>query len=252
MLDLGTLRINMSVAGADKAKTQLQEVNNETKNVSSSSAKGGKSVETFGSKMRAAFSPAAIVAGAAAIVGSVKSCVSAFGDLEQSQGGAQALFKDGFDQIEQYAAKSANSVQLTSNEYYNFANSISGALSRSLDGDMDAVADAANSAITYASDAAAVLGTTTDDMMGKLVSVANGNYETLDSLTQGAFAGTKQGLEDLTKYASEGLGEALDPSNFDDVVTALQYFAEEQGFAGQAAEEASHTIQGSYATMTAA
>ena len=74
----------------------------------------------------------------------------------------------------------------------------------------------------------------------------------MDSLTQGAFAGTKQGLEDLSKYASEGLGEALDPSNFDDVVTALQYFAKEQGFAGQAAEEASHTIQGSYATMTAA
>lgn len=252
MLDLGTLRINMSVAGADKAKTQLQEVNTETKNVSSSADKGGKSAESFGQKLKQAFTVAAVVEGAKAIVGAVKSCVDAFGDLEQSQGGAQALFKDGFDQIEQYAAKSASSVQLTTNDYYNFANSISGALSRSLDGDMNAVADAANSAITYASDAAAVLGTTTDDMMGKLVSVANGNYETLDSLTQGAFAGTKQGLEDLTKYASEGLGQALDPSNFDDVITALQYYSKEQGFAGQAAEEASHTIQGSYATMSAA
>ena len=249
MADLGDIRAKIVFDGADEAKKKLKNVKEEVDELDGKSEKAQSSVSALGEKLKKAFTAAAVIEGVKNIAAGIANIVNAYGELEQSEGGAKALFGEGFEAIKANAQGAAQAVQLSQNEYYQYANSISGAVKRSCGDDMQAVAGFVDEAVNYAADSAALLGTTTDDMMGKLVSVANGNFQTLDSLTMGAYAGTKEGLKNLMNDASAALGQTLKSDNYADIITALQWYAEAQGFAGQAAEEAAKTIQGSYTMM---
>lgn len=66
------------------------------------------------------------------------------------------------------------------------------------------------------------------------------------------YGGTKSELERLVKDASELTGQALDPSKFSDVITAIHAVQENLGITGTTALEAATTIEGSVNTMKAA
>lgn len=249
MADLGELRAKIVFDGADEAKKKLKNVKEEVDELDGKSEKAQSSVSSFGEKLKKAFTAAAVIEGVKNIAAGIANIVNAYGELEQSEGGARALFGEGFEAIKANAQGAAQAVQLSQNEYYQYANSISGAVKRGCGDDMQAVVGFVDEAVSYAADSAALLGKTTDEMMGMLVSIANGNFQTLDRLTQGAYSGSEEGLKKLMSDASTALGQTLKSDNYTDIITALQWFAEEQGFAGQATEEASKTIQGSYATM---
>lgn len=66
------------------------------------------------------------------------------------------------------------------------------------------------------------------------------------------YGGTKSELERLVKDASQLTGQALDPSKFSDVITAIHAVQENLGITGTTALEAATTIEGSINTMKAA
>lgn len=250
-LDLGTLNIKLKVNGADSAKKDLNEVGNSVENIEGKSSKLTGGVGKLGTALKGALAAGVVIEGAKAIASGIQACVDAYADFEQAAGGAELLYGDAYDQISQQAQDAAKNMQLSSTQYLQYANQISGALSRGLGGDMAQVASYSDSLIASAADIAAAYGYSTEETMNRIVSIANGNYQALDTLTAGAFAGTKEGLENLVAYASEGLGQALDASNFADISTALEYYNQQCGIAGQASTEAGRTISGSIATMQA-
>ena len=73
----------------------------------------------------------------------------------------------------------------------------------------------------------------------------------LDNLKLG-YGGTKSELERLVADAEELTGQALDPSKFSDVITAIHAVQENMGITGTTAKEAATTIEGSVGMMRAA
>lgn len=66
------------------------------------------------------------------------------------------------------------------------------------------------------------------------------------------YGGTKSELERLVADAEELTGQALDPSKFSDVITAIHAVQENMGITGTTAKEAATTIEGSVGMMRAA
>lgn len=66
------------------------------------------------------------------------------------------------------------------------------------------------------------------------------------------YGGTKSELERLVADAEELTGQALDPSKFSDVITAIHAVQENMGITGTTAKEAATTIEGSIGMMQAA
>lgn len=66
------------------------------------------------------------------------------------------------------------------------------------------------------------------------------------------YGGTKSELERLVKDASELTGQALDPSKFSDVITAIHAVQDNLGITGTTAKEAATTIEGSVNSMKSA
>ena len=95
------------------------------------------------------------------------------------------------------------------------------------------------------------MGTDIESIQMTYQSLMRGNYAMLDNLKLG-YGGTKTELERLVKDASELTGQALDPSKFSDVITAIHAVQENLGITGTTALEASTTIEGSVNTMKAA
>lgn len=249
MLDLGTLKIGVTV-DSDKATTELEGLKKDTEQTQSK-------FSTFGETLKSGFKTACVAAAAAiasvgaAFVDVAKKAVDAYSDLEQAQGATTLLFKDFADDVEQNAQLAATNYQMNATDYLNYINGVSGALASGLNNDMGLVAEYGDLVISTAADIASAYGYTVNETMDKLSSIAMGNYQALDTLTAGAFAGTKAGLEELAATASEALGVALDPTNYADVITALNWYNESMGIAGNAAEEAANTIAGTKATMQA-
>lgn len=65
------------------------------------------------------------------------------------------------------------------------------------------------------------------------------------------YGGTKSELERLVADASELTGQALDPTKFSDIITAIHAVQENLGITGTTAKEAATTIQGSVGMMKA-
>ena len=88
------------------------------------------------------------------------------------------------------------------------------------------------------------MGTDIQSIQMTYQSLMRGNYAMLDNLKLG-YGGTKAELERLVADASKLTGEALDPSKFSDVITAIHAVQENLGITGTTALEAATTIEGS-------
>ena len=95
------------------------------------------------------------------------------------------------------------------------------------------------------------MGTDLGSIQQTYQSLMRGNYAMLDNLKLG-YGGTKSELQRLVKDASKLTGEALDPSKFSDVITAIHAVQDNLGITGTTALEAATTIEGSVTSMKGA
>ena len=189
-----------------------------------------------------------IAAGAAAattgVVALSKAALDSYAQYEQLVGGVETLFKDSSATVQQYAAEAYKTAGVSANTYMEQATAFSASLIQSLGGDTQAAAQYANQAIMDMSDNANKMGTDIQSIQATYQSLMRGNYAMLDNLKLG-YGGTKAELERLVADASKLTGEALDPSKFSDVITAIHAVQENLGITGTTALEAATTIEGS-------
>lgn len=138
----------------------------------------------FGGGMRAGiagiatrvFAPLAAAAGGVALAGFFKSAIDAAGDLEQSVGAVDSVFRDQAGVIHDYAAEAASAVGLSANAYSQSA-SVVGAMLTNYGVAADEVASSTNSLIGYASDLSAMFGGTTQEAVDALAAALRGEAD---------------------------------------------------------------------------
>lgn len=192
------------------------------------------------------------LAGATAAVGALtKSALDAYASYEQLVGGVETLFGESASKVQEYAANAYKTAGVSANTYMEQATAFSASLIQSLGGDTEAAAEYANQAIMDMSDNANKMGTSIDSIQQTYQSLMRGNYAMLDNLKLG-YGGTKSELERLVADAEKLTGQALDPTKFSDVITAIHAVQENLGITGTTAKEASTTIEGSLNATKAA
>lgn len=222
-----------------------------------------KSFSEFGNKVKdgaaklAKISTAALGAAATGVSALVKQSVSAYADYEQLVGGIETLFGDSANKVLENANRAFATAGLSASEYMDTAISFSGALLKSLGGDTKKAAELTNTAILDMGDQANKYGKTVSDISNTYTSLARGNYQTLDNLFGGMFAGTKAGLQEMLDTAEQyraGLGEVVSYSedSYADIVSAIHDISEMTGVMGTTSAEAAGTITGSMASVKAA
>lgn len=194
---------------------------------------------------------AALTAAATGVAALTKASIDQYAEYEQLVGGVDTLFKDASDTIQEYAANAYKTAGVSANTYMQQATAFSASLIQSLGGDTEAAAEYANQAIMDMSDNANKMGTDIESIQATYQSLMRGNYAMLDNLKLG-YGGTKAELERLVDDAEKLTGQALDPSKFSDVITAIHAVQENMGITGTTAAEAATTIEGSVGMAKAA
>lgn len=216
-----------------------------------------RNTESFADKLKtglttaAKVGAAALTAAATGVAALTKASIDQYAEYEQLIGGVDTLFKDASDTIQEYAANAYKTAGVSANTYMQQATAFSASLIQSLGGDTQAAAEYANQAIMDMSDNANKMGTDIESIQQTYQSLMRGNYAMLDNLKLG-YGGTKSELERLVADAEELTGQALDPSKFSDVITAIHAVQENMGITGTTAKEAATTIEGSVGMMRAA
>ena len=179
------------------------------------------------------------------------SSIRAGGELEQSIGGIETLFKESADIVKGYAKNSYRDAQISANEYMEQATSFSASLLQSLGGDTKKAAQTADMAIKDMADNSAKMGTNISSIQDAYQGFAKQNYTMLDNLKLG-YGGTKTEMERLLADAERLTGIKYDINNLDDVFNAIHVIQGELGIAGVAAQEAKETLEGSFNAMKSA
>lgn len=201
-----------------------------------------------GLSITGAIKGAIIAAGIGKLLGAA---ISEGGELQQSLGGIETLFKSSADTVKQYASQSFATAGVSANEYMQNVTSFSASLINSLGGDTKAAADLANTAMVDMSDNANKMGTDLELIQQTYQSLARGNYEMLDNLKLG-YGGTKTEMQRLMKDAEKLTGEHYTVGDFADTVSAIHAIQDSLGITGTTALEASTTLTGSFNSMKAA
>lgn len=178
------------------------------------------------------------------------SSIRAGGELEQSIGGIETLFKESADIVKGYAKNAYRDAQISANEYMEQATSFSASLLQSLGGDTKKAAQTADMAIKDMADNSAKMGTNISSIQDAYQGFAKKNYTMLDNLKLG-FGGTKGEMERLLAEAEKITGIKYDINNLDDVFNAIHVIQGELKISGVAADEAKTTLEGSFNAMKA-
>lgn len=176
--------------------------------------------------------------------------LSAGGDLQQSFGGIDTIYKDAASSVKEYAAEAAKA-GISANTYAEQAVSFGASLRQAFGGDMVKSAESANMAIMDMADNSAKMGTDIESIQNAYAGFAKQNYTMLDNLKLG-YGGTKSEMERLLADAEKLSGVKYDIDNLGDVYSAIHVVQEELGVAGVAAQEAKSTFTGSFGAMKAA
>lgn len=201
------------------------------------------------SKLKVAGLAAATAIGTALLkVG--KDSFKAAADYEQLSGGIEKLYGKSSAQVEQYASNAYKTCQMSANQYMETSTAFAASLLQATNGNTAKAAKASDMAMRDMADNVSVFGTKAEDVQNAYKGFAKQNYTMLDNLKLG-YGGTKTEMERLLADAEKITGKKYDISNFQDVAEALHVIQKEQGLTGNAAEEASHTVQGSIDTMKA-
>lgn len=209
---------------------------------------GESAGQSFGAKFASVAAKAIAALGVGKLIGDA---LNQGGQLQQSMGGMETLFKDSADKMMQYASESFKTTGLSANEYMQNVTGFSASLLQSMGGDTDKAADIANMAMTDMADNANKMGTSMDAITTAYQGFAKQNYTMLDNLKLG-YGGTKTEMERLLKDAQAITGVEYDISNLSDVYEAIHVIQGELGITGTTAKEAAETLEGSFNSMKAA
>ena len=188
---------------------------------------------------------------AAGIGVALKKAITEGGNLEQSIGGIETLFKDNANTVRKYADEAFKTVGVSANEYMENVTSFSASLLQSMGGDTKEAAKVAHTAMVDMGDNANKMGTSMRDIQNAYQGFAKQNYTMLDNLKLG-YGGTKTEMERLLKDAQKLTGVEYNIDNLDDVFMAVHAIQQELGITGTTALEAEETIQGSFNAMKSA
>ncbi len=205
----------------------------------------GKSV---GSKIAGAIKGVIAAAGIGKAIGA---SLSEGGDLQQSLGGVETLFKDNADKVKQYASEAYKTAGVSANDYMESVTSFSASLLQSLGGDTEKAAEKAHIAMVDMSDNANKMGTDMGSIQTAYQGFAKQNYTMLDNLKLG-YGGTKSEMERLLGDAEKLTGVKYDINNLADVYDAIHAVQEELDITGTTAKESAETLGGSLASMKGA
>lgn len=209
---------------------------------------GESAGQSFGAKFASVAAKAIAALGVGKLIGDA---LNQGGQLQQSMGGIETLFKDSADKMMQYASESFRTTGLSANEYMQNVTGFSASLLQSMGGDTSKAADIANMAMTDMSDNANKMGTSMEAITTAYQGFAKQNYTMLDNLKLG-YGGTKTEMERLLADAEKISGVHYDISNLSDVYEAIHVIQGELGITGTTALEASQTLEGSFNAMKAA
>ena len=204
-----------------------------------------------GLKTAAKIGTAAVTAAAAGIAALTGASVSNYAEYEQLAGGVETLFKNSADTVQQYAANAYKTAGLSANKYLSTVTSFSASLLQSLEGDTEAAAQYADTAVTDMADNANKMGTAIEMLQTAYAGFAKQNFTMLDNLKLG-YGGTKEEMQRLLDDAEKISGIKYDISSFADITQAIHVMQEEMGIAGATALEAGTTIEGSVNAMKSA
>ena len=188
---------------------------------------------------------------AAGIGAALKASLEEGGNLQQSIGGIETLFKDSADKVIESAKIAYKTAGMSANEYMETVTSFSASLLQGLAGDTNKAADVADMALTDMSDNANKMGTSMELIQNAYNGFAKQNYTMLDNLKLG-YGGTKTEMQRLLADAQKLTGVKYDIDNLSDVYEAIHVIQEEMGITGTTAKEAASTLSGSMASMKAA
>lgn len=182
--------------------------------------------------------------------------LTAGGDLQQSLGGVETLFKGSAETVKNYARTAFKDAGVSANEYMEQVTSFSASLIQSLGGDTAKAAEMANMAVVDMSDNANKMGTDLVDIQNAYQGFAKQNYTMLDNLKLG-YGGTREEMQRLLDDANELNAQAgkhtdYQMDNFADIVSAIHDIQEEMNITGTTAKEATETFTGSLGMVKAA
>lgn len=249
-----------------RAVSFAKSVNDKTDSVRKGFAKVGKIVA------------GSVVAGVGLLT---KKAVSSYAQYEQLVGGVETLFGAGGKSLEKYAEQTGQTVEqakgkyndlmtaqktvldnankaymtagLSQNQYMETVTSFSGSLIQSLGGDTKKAAEYADMAIQDMSDNSNKMGTAMERIQYAYQGFSKQNYTMLDNLNLG-YGGTKTEMMRLLDDAEKlpaAIGKKFDISNYSDVIEAIHLVQDQMRITNTTAEEATHTIEGSFKMMKA-
>lgn len=243
MADIFEIVGKLSIDGIEKAEKDLTSIGETGQKTSS---KLGSVIAGIGKGVLAVTGTA--VTGAISLV---KGVSSAYGQLQQSIGGVETLFKESADKVIENANNAYKTAGLSANDYMQQVTSFSASLLQALDGDTEKACETADMAITDMADNANKMGTSMEMIQNAYQGFAKQNYTMLDNLKLG-YGGTKGEMERLLADAEKITGIKYDISNLNDVYQAIHVIQGELGITGTTAKEAGATIQGSFGSMASA
>lgn len=238
-MDLFHIVGKLSIDGVDKAEKELG-------GVSGTASKVGGVLKGVGAGVLAV--TGAVATGAVALV---KSVSSSYGELQQSIGGVETLFKDSADKVIENANNAFKTAGISANDYMQQVTSFSASLLQAVGGDTKKACDTADMAIIDMADNANKMGTSIEAIQNAYQGFAKQNYTMLDNLKLG-YGGTKGEMERLLADASKISGIKYDISNLNDVYNAIHVIQGELGITGTTAKEAGETISGSFGSLAGA
>ena len=194
-----------------------------------------------------------------ALTSVIKSAISEGGELEQSIGGIETLFKSSSDQMKQYASQAYRTAGISANQYMQQSTSFAASLISSLHGDTTKAAEYANRAMTDMADNSNKMGTAMEDIQNAYQGFSKQNYTMLDNLKLG-YGGTKEEMQRLIKDASKmkdvqgelNLTVKDGDLSFGNIVNAISVMQKHLDITGTTAKEAATTLEGSFNSMKAA
>ena len=140
---------------------------------------GEKSGGAFAGAFKGLVAPALALVGTAAIGGFVKNAIMSAGELEQSIGAIETVFKGSSAQMLEWSDKAAMSVGLTANEY-NTLGTLIGSQLKNAGIPMDQLAGKTNDLITLGADMASMFGGTTSEAVEALSSALKGEMDPIE------------------------------------------------------------------------
>lgn len=181
--------------------------------------------------------------GTAAVGAIAAASLKSYAEYEQLSGGIEKLFGSSAEKVQKYADNAYKSVQMSKNEYMDLSTQFASSMIKSLNGDTNKAAEQTNKAITQMRDNASVFGSNMEDIENAYKGFAKQNYTMLDNLKLG-YGGTKTEMQRLLDDAEKISGIHYDISNMSDIVDAIQVIQTQMHVTGNAAKEASETIEG--------